>query len=152
VLTRRLGWWSGASILAGLGLLPLGSFWRGFGLQALSWGAADAAIAAIGRRSMANRQAELADPSDPASMRPETLKLRRLLWLNTLLDILYIAGGLGLNATRGRNEPAWRGHGWGIILQGAFLFLFDLYHVLVLPNVTPVANDGGSETRDVQPR
>ena len=80
-------------------------------------------------------------PLDLASVQPETRKLRRLLWLNTLLDILYVAGGLGLRAIRGRNEPAWRGHGWGIVVQGGFLFLFDLYHVLVLPSVNPGADD-----------
>lgn len=137
-------------MLAGLALLPLGPFWRGFGLQALSWGAVDAIIAVVGRRSMLKRRAELANPADPASLRSEMLKLRRLLWLNTFLDLLYIAGGFKLKSTRGRNEPAWRGHGWGIVTQGLFLFLFDLYHVLFGPTLAPA--EDRSESGNLQSR
>jgi hypothetical protein len=138
-------------MLAGLALLPLGPFWRGFGLQALSWGAVDAIIAGVGRRSMLKRRAELANPADLASMRSEMLKLRRLLWLNTFLDVLYIGGGLRLNVTRGRHKPAWRGHGWGIVTQGIFLFLFDLYHVQLMPTGEPV-HTGSPDPENVHSR
>jgi hypothetical protein len=64
-------------------------------------------------------------------------RLSRLLWLNTLLDVGYIAGGAWLVRTKGRTDPAWRGHGWGVIVQGAFLFVFDLTHALRVPKKEP---------------
>jgi hypothetical protein len=46
---------------------------------------------------------------------------------------LSLVGGLSLL----RADAFWRGIGlqaigWGIIIQGGFLFLFDLYHALLL--------------------
>ena len=53
-LTRRLLLWSALSIAAGGILLLAGdAFWRGFGLQAVVWGAIDAGIALFGRRACA---------------------------------------------------------------------------------------------------
>jgi hypothetical protein len=60
-------------------------------------------------------------------------RLSRLLWFNALLDVGYMAGGAWLVRTKGRTDPAWRGHGWGIVVQGAFLFVFDLAHALRVP-------------------
>ncbi len=52
VLSRRLLLWSAFSVLIGGALLLVGTpFWRGFGVQALLWGAIDAAIAAFGLRN-----------------------------------------------------------------------------------------------------
>jgi hypothetical protein len=35
--------------------------------------------------------------------------------------------------TKGKADAQWRGHGWGIFVQGKFLFWFDLYHALRVP-------------------
>ena len=65
-------------------------------------------------------------------------KLRRLLWLNAALDVGYVAGGWWFahrfNGAQGERDRSVRGHGYGIILQGAFLFLFDVIHALRLPS------------------
>ncbi|MBM4427863.1 MAG: hypothetical protein FJ031_11590 [Chloroflexi bacterium] len=62
----------------------------------------------------------------------ETANLKRILLINTALDVFYVAGGIALIFTLGAENPEWRGHGWGIIVQGGFLFFFDLFHALKL--------------------
>ncbi len=126
-IAYRLLAWSGYSMGAGLALLAGGPFWRGFGLQAISWGAIDAVIALAGL-GLAGRRASLPDPDGPETVARETRNLTRLLWINTGLDVFYVLGGLVLARTKGAADRGWRGHGWGIVVQGGFLFLFDLYH------------------------
>ncbi|MCL4303476.1 MAG: hypothetical protein KJ077_47760 [Anaerolineae bacterium] len=132
ILLSRLLAWSRLSLIAGLSLLRSNAFWRGVGLQAFGWGLIDAAIALLGRWSMYRRRAALPDPAAPAVLAQESRNLRRLLWFNAGLDVLYVLGGLMLVRTRGATDRGWRGHGWGIVIQGGFLFLFDLYHALLL--------------------
>ncbi len=135
-LSRRLLLWSALSIVAGAILLLVGGdFWRGFGVQALVWGAIDAAIAFFGQRSAARRRAR--GPHTAAALANEAVKLRRLLWFNTGLDVLYVAGGLVLLYTMGAQNPFAAGNGWGIIVQGGFLFVFDLLHALAVPRQEP---------------
>jgi D-alanyl-lipoteichoic acid acyltransferase DltB (MBOAT superfamily) len=130
-LTRRLTWWSMGSILAGaLMLLPEG-FWRGMGVQFLAWGLIDLAIAFFGARSASKRKARLSPAELLATAPKERANLAKILWINTGLDVLYVAGGLALIVTQG-NDPFWLGGGWGVVLQGGFLFLFDLFHALKL--------------------
>jgi hypothetical protein len=125
-------------------LIWLGSpFWRGFGAQAVGWGLVDAAIALLGRWVSQRRRAALTDsggdPLSPDVLERQARNLRRLLWVNTGLDVLYVAGGLALAmagircsgpSLAGMRAMAvsWRGHGWGIVAQGGFLFFFDLIH------------------------
>lgn len=130
ILARLLSW-SRFSVIAGLGLLPLDPFWHGVGLQAIGWGVIDALIAILARRSL-NAKLVRPEAAAPETQQREARNLQRLLWLNTGLDILYVLGGLWLAYRRGAANPKWRGHGWGIILQGGFLFLFDLYHALLI--------------------
>lgn len=124
--TRLLGW-SVLSIGCGLLLLLMpgtSQLQHAFAVQALAWGAVDAVIALAGRRTAARR----ARP--PAA---EAQHLRRLLWLNTALDFVYIAVGLYLALELGRENEEWRGHGWGVLVQGAFLLAFDALHALYIP-------------------
>ncbi len=98
---------------------------KNIGVQFLAWGAIDGLIALLGRRSAEKRQAT----ADPVQ---ETRKLRRILWLNTGLDVGYLAGASWLLAKRDKEK---QGTGFGILVQGGFLFLFDLWHVLRLRQV-----------------
>ena len=133
-LSLRLVIWAAASSAAGLVLIFLATgFWRGFGIQALAWGAADGLIAGLGRWLSGRRRRSTADPNDPKLLEAESRKLRRTLWINTGLDLLYIAGGIILASTVGRGSPVWRGHGWGIVVQGVFLWFFDLIHAQSVP-------------------
>jgi hypothetical protein len=137
-LTRRLLWWSAASILIGVPLLLLGGpFWQAFGVQAAAWGAIDAMIALLGQRTAKRRKLGYADPLAGDVGDDEGRKLRRLLWINAGLDVLYVAGGLVLTLTLGRSNTNWRGHGWGIAVQGAFLLVFDWIHAQSVPATLP---------------
>ncbi|UCF97314.1 MAG: alpha/beta fold hydrolase, partial [Spirochaetaceae bacterium] len=133
-LSRRLLIWALTSTLAGTVLLVLsGGFWEGFGIQAVAWGVIDGLIAAFGLWLSRKRRRSAADPNDPQLLETEGRKLRRTLFINTALDVLYIASGITLASILGRGNPTWRGHGWGIIVQGAFLFFFDLIHGQSVP-------------------
>ena len=125
-LSDRLLMWGAISVIAGVVLLrATAPFWRAFGQQAIGWGAIDGLIALIGRRG--SNQPALA-ATDVATLK-EMSKLRRLLWFNAGLDVLYMAGGLALLR---RDDETQRGHGAGILFQGLFLFKFDLIHALLL--------------------
>jgi esterase/lipase len=149
VLARRLLLWSGVSILAGIALIAFHppwreSFWGGFGLQAVLWGLIDAGIAGFGiaNTKKSIRAAKGQDPVEvDAQARKDAQRLRKLLWINTGLDVLYVAGGLAWALTRGAANPFAAGTGWGIVLQGAFLFLFDLFHARAVPLDEPAGFD-----------
>jgi len=123
-LLKQLTAWSLLSIFAG-GLLALlsadRSFWQAFGGMNAAWGLVNLLIASAGlygvlkkgRRGIADEEAE-------------RLKLLRLLKVNVFLDVGYVLVGLGM-VIWGRSALL-HGFGWGIILQGAFLLLFDAFH------------------------
>lgn len=115
-LARRLGMaliaWSLVSIIIGivLFLVPI-SMVQGIGLQALLWGVIDTLIAVVG--VLRNREM----PADKAA---------RFLRINVFLDIGYMVIGVLLIVF------LWLdlfilGNGIGIIIQGAFLFMLDLF-------------------------
>jgi esterase/lipase len=131
-LSRRLLLWSTLSVAVGAVLLWTGSeFWRGFGLQALVWGLIDGAIAGFGRRNAARRRAR--GPYSAEALAREAANMRRILWINTGLDVLYVTGGLILAFTAAPQNLFVIGNGWGIVVQGGFLFFFDLIHVFAVP-------------------
>lgn len=132
-LSRRLLTWSAASVLVGVLLaVSADAFLRGFGIQALAWGAIDGLLALAGRRG-ALKKAGRPGAGEPGPQAVEARKLARLLWLNTGLDVLYVAAGATLVGTLGTGDGLLAGTGWGIAVQGAFLFGFDLLHALRLP-------------------
>lgn len=112
-----LGSWSVLSM--GVGAAQLFSpnpFTRAFGMQQLAWGAIDGGIAWYGHRQLHQVDLKLRSPDE------ERKRFRKLLLVNTLLDVGYI--GLGWYLMRHSNAK-WHGHGAGIIAQGSFLLLFD---------------------------
>lgn len=132
-LSRRLLSWSWFSIGSGLGLNQLDDeFAQGVGQQFFSWGAIDAIIALVGKWNNRKNRA-LPEAEQPAKQAAEARKLRRILLINTGLDILYILGGLWLWRNKGHDSRKWRGHALGIIIQGGFLFIFDLLHAFKIP-------------------
>jgi hypothetical protein len=133
VITRRLLAWSLVSVVAGVTLLLFDPLWQGVGLEAIAWGVIDAGIALVGGWVTRRRLAGLDDPSAPRVLFREARNLRRILLINTGLDVLYVAGGVALALTLGVDSLFWRGNGWGIVIQGGFLFFFDLLHALGVP-------------------
>jgi hypothetical protein len=135
VVSRRLLVWGVLSAVVGTALVVSGGlFGRAFGIQALAWGAVNAAIALLSGFTARRKRAALLNPWTAEIQVRRTRTLRRVLWANTLLDVGYMAGGLILALTMGGRSATWRGHGWGIVAQGAFLFLFDLLHARGVPD------------------
>lgn len=130
LISTQLYAWSAFSVFGGLGvwLLSEHPFWYGVGLQFVVWGVIDALIAFFGQFGMRRKLANLDYPEDRHVQRKETRRLRRLLFVNAGLDILYIAAGITLVLTLGVDDVFARGNGVGIVVQGAYLLFFDLFH------------------------
>ena len=133
LLANRLRNWNVLNVLVGVLLLLRKPFWRGFGGQNIGWGMINLAIADFGSYFTHMRYEKLVDPLQPAVQAKEAQNLRRILWVNTFLDVFYMLGGYRLAQTRGAQDEYWRGAGWGIVLQAALLFIFDLIHALRVP-------------------
>ncbi len=132
-LSQRLLLWGAGSVVAGLFLLRGNAFWRGVGWQFVGWGFIDALIALFGRASMNQRLESLENPGLPEVQTKESDNLRRLLWINAFLDVLYVMGGKAW-ADRDSGDGKRAGTGLGIALQGFFLLVFDVFHALETPD------------------
>lgn len=140
VLGRRLVFWGVLSVLIGLGPAVAGDpFWRGLGAMFVAWGAVDAALGVAARRlAERNRRASI---GDVARRDRDAARLRAILLVNAGLDVAYVAFGAWLIASAG--SDAWRaGAGWGVVIQGGFLLLFDLVHARWVPAPGPLLPDG----------
>jgi hypothetical protein len=133
VLSTRLLAWAGLNILGGAWLQQQqNKVLRGVGIQAISWGAINALIAVGGTVATNLRLQKIEKPEDRALQRKERQNLTRILWINAGLDVLYMLGGTAWALTRGKQDRLQRGNGWGVVIQGAFLFVFDIVHALIL--------------------
>lgn len=94
------------------------------------WNTVNLGIAAVGYY---NAHKQLKEESDK-TVREQAMEVRQLdkvLWINAGLDVGYMAGGLVLNDYGIRNNRArWEGYGKALVLQGAFLLLYDAYLIL----------------------
>lgn len=133
-LSLRLLAWAVFSVVSGFFMLKWGTFWRGIGIQFISWGAIDGMIAVGGQVASDNRLKKTPDEEMPARLEKDKRNLRIALWINGGLDVLYIIGGI-------RWMRSKRGHGLGVLIQGAFLLVFDLYHAIKLEKVEPAEAD-----------
>ncbi len=141
LLGRRLILWAVLSVLGGAILLALGdAFWRGIGLQAVVWGVIDGAIGIVGRRGAARGRRLHA--GDETAARREARRIRRLLWVNAGLDVAYVIGGLVLAGPIAAGDPFLAGNGWGVVVQGAFLLVFDAVHATWVPDAEPILPPG----------
>ncbi len=139
-IVRRLSVWAFANIAlaALLFALNLGPLWQGLATQAAAWGAVNAAIAlgsAWVERRRAARPTAARSSTDPAG---EARSLRRLLLLNAALDVVYVIAGIAVAVRLGSTSALWRGQGCGIVLQGAFLLVFDWIHAQAVPLGVPL--------------
>jgi hypothetical protein len=130
-LSRRLLLWNTMNLVTGLILLRRKGIQRGIGTQAVGWSIINMTIAVLGSRSALRRRLQ-PDAYALSTLSREARNLRRLLWINAGLDILYMLGGWQL-ARRSGDKPVVQGSGWGIVIQGALLFVFDVVHARLVP-------------------
>ena len=140
-VSSRLLRWNILNILVGLLLLPRRAFWRGLGSQALGWGLINSAIAILGNEATRQRRLKLEDSHSAARLNKESHNLRSILWINTVLDVVYMIGGWMLFRSAKREDAVKRGTGIGIILQGGLLFIFDLIHARIVPDAPSGQSD-----------
>lgn len=119
---QALGYlWAWGLANVGLGVVLTGitnGVVRHLGLQALTWGAIDAALAWFGRRD-ARQAGQRGDNPEPAARR-DTL----ILAVNIGLDAGYLASAW-LLLRRARHQPSRVGAALGIAVQGLFLLIYD---------------------------
>lgn len=131
-LKRALGWlwgWGIASVVVGAGLASRRRpDLRHAGLQAIAWGAIDAALALNGRIGARRKQAQ---PPSETNAAADAGRMRAIVAINALLDCGYIAAGLVL-AERAGYRLDRRGMGIGIAVQGLFLLVYDTLLALAL--------------------
>lgn len=131
-ISDRLMIWSAVSVLFGaLAIVRNKPFLRGVGAHFVTWGLIDAGIARLGHRNNAKSR-QLPLDEQPEKELADARNVRRLLWINTFLDIGYLAGGWWLYTQKGREDEQWRGQGVGVYIQAGFLFIFDLVHAVIV--------------------
>ncbi len=98
--------------------------------ESASWNGVDVAIAGFGNV----RAAKLGTDDSALELFQEQMGIDKTLLFNAGLDLGYIAAGAWM-MERSKNvskDPyLWKGYGKSIMLQGAFLFAFDVAMVLI---------------------
>jgi hypothetical protein len=130
-LSHRLIRWNLVNIGLGFLLSFFSPFWRGLGSQGIGWGLINILIGIVGGRA-AQRKAAQPDAQTAEKQVQEASNLFRLLVINAGLDMFYMMGGRWL-IRKSAAQPYRRGMGWGIIIQGLLLFLFDITQAAAVP-------------------
>ncbi|MDM7461148.1 MAG: hypothetical protein P3X24_005795 [bacterium] len=102
---------------------------RSFGGMTAAWAVINALIALFALRGVQKKAQQQADTD---TVRSWMRQLVRLLWINAALDGVYILVGVGLILWAPTNRML-NAFGWAVVVQGAFLLVFDTYHGLRLP-------------------
>ena len=132
-LTHRLLVWSALSVaFSTLTFFSVNPLLRGVAFQCFVWGIIDAGIAFFGAKVSAKKRSKVPESDRGEEEAQESRWLSRILWVNTGLDVFYVIGGVWLMQNWGAESPLWRGHGFGIVIQGGFLFFFDFFHAFAL--------------------
>ncbi len=131
-----LGSWAVVNIAGGLALRAntTGTSRYFHEMNAL-WNGVNLGIAAFGYFSAR----AMAEPGSILELYQEQLSLDKVLLFNAGLDLAYVAAGLWMNERsrnlEGRTSERWSGYGRSVMLQGAFLFAFDIALLLLRPVV-----------------
>jgi hypothetical protein len=122
---RVLGGWAAGNIISGaIGSSKAAGQAKYFHQMNMFWGVVNISLAGAGlyRATCGNHDLPL------TKSLKEQAKLERIFLFNAGLDVAYMAGGLYL-MQRGKNSITntvrLKGYGKSVLLQGAFLLLFD---------------------------
>ncbi|MBK8041706.1 MAG: hypothetical protein IPK21_03025 [Haliscomenobacter sp.] len=122
-----LGAWGIANIAGGaVGMSQTTGSQRSFHQMNLGWGVVNLGLAASSLLTAAHMDPAAFDLYETARQHH---RMQKILLFNAGLDVAYMAGGawmLERAKTGVQNQDRLRGFGRSILLQGAFLFAFDL--------------------------
>jgi hypothetical protein len=123
-----LGTWGvGNMMVGGIGMSRANNpELKAFHQMNFGWGLVNSVIAGFGYYSAMNGHMGIDQPMD---LLMDNQKLKSILLLNTGLDVAYMATGLYLmekSKNSLENADRFKGFGKSLIMQGAFLFAFDL--------------------------
>lgn len=136
-LERSLIAWGLGSVSVGGALIAEGrrrgsAGWVAAGQQHLIWGSIDLGIAAWGRRREGRSRGVDSPDVSESDVVAHSASLRRLLLVNVVLDLGYVAGGVTLLLVPGLVLRRWpervatgRAVGSAVVLQGGFLLVLD---------------------------
>jgi hypothetical protein len=128
------GWAIGNMAYGGYSTLKFDDERKYFGQMNIMWNVVNAGIAGIALYQLYNTDISMFTPEQMIS---EHNKTQNLYLINAGLDILYMAGGLYMiHASKSSEKHQFRlkGYGQSVILQGGFLFAFDLVMYFIQRN------------------
>ena len=119
-------WAVGNIVWGSIAARNAGGSTRYFHQMNAAWNTVNLGIAVLGYY-----QAQQTDPAtwSLAESIRQNYKLEKILLFNTGLDLAYMAGGAWMiekGKTAVENQERWKGFGKSLILQGAFLLVFDI--------------------------
>jgi hypothetical protein len=137
-LTKTLVSWSVASIALGTSIALSGNKFEKknvteFGRQTAAWGGVDLVIAGAGYLAQ-RRRGTLTEEQTQRQIR----NLHRLLVINAVADVGYVAGGMTILKRSLQKKSSFRmgpGDGYAIVIQGVFLFVLDVSQAKRLRNI-----------------
>lgn len=112
--------WGVANMVSGIALY--GTDYRDIGVMNASWGLINASIAIL---AMRNAESFNRDDHSLSDLLQAEQKFNRIVALNTGLDVAYVTAGLAM--TKYGNGSMIRQYGTSVMIQGTFLFLYDLF-------------------------
>ena len=120
-----LAGWGAFSILTGWAWWQLSGRWlRGLAAQFAGWGAINLLIALFGIRGAQRKNIQFTQGEISLEEHDRQARVfEKVVAVNAALDLGYMAAGAWLNH---QPDDERRGMGMGIIIQGLFLFLWDL--------------------------
>ena len=130
-----LGWAAGSMVVGGFWWFSKNRLLKGVGGQFFAWGLIDGLIALFGLRSAASNRAKFDQGElDATDLDRQTQTFERILWVNVVLDVGYVWFGRRMQRQAGSSDLK-RGTGLGIMIQGAFLFVWDLMLIFLMRSV-----------------
>jgi hypothetical protein len=121
-----LGWAFGSIVTGTLWRRNQSQYTRGVGGQFIAWGLVDGIIASLAL-SGAQRKTTLwgAGEITPLQHAREADQFEKIVWANAVLDVGYVLGGRWWQR-RHPHDLARQGMGVGVMIQGAFLLVWDI--------------------------
>jgi hypothetical protein len=128
------GWALGNMAYGGFSSLKYDDERKYFGQMNAMWNVVNAGIAGIALYQLHSTNISILTPEQMVN---DHIKTQNLYLINAGLDILYMAGGLYMthaSKSSEKHQLRLKGYGQSVILQGGFLFTFDLVMYFIQRN------------------